>query len=167
MWRGSVGSAYLFPALSSADASIAEPCPVSTPRSSNRTCRLPASGSRTRSYLRPRKAARARDKAGEPICVPETLAILGEGVSGLSPANIVRLKADLGAGICGLVEARPERQALRLPLGGRHLLQRTPDQGSALCAGRGGRHRGRPQGVAGSRTESGKVSSAGSICCRT
>ena len=73
MWRGSVGSAYLFPALSSAGASIAGPCSVSTPRSSNRTCRLPASGSRTRSYLRPRKAARARYKAGEPICVPETL----------------------------------------------------------------------------------------------
>jgi hypothetical protein len=46
MWRGSVGLAYPFPALSSAGASLASPCPVSTSRSSNRTCGFPASGSR-------------------------------------------------------------------------------------------------------------------------
>jgi hypothetical protein len=45
VWRGDVGSAYLFPALSVAGASRVEPCSVSTPRSSNRTCRFPASGS--------------------------------------------------------------------------------------------------------------------------
>ncbi len=38
---------------------------VSSRRSSNRTCGFPASGSRTRSCLRPRKAARSRGKAGE------------------------------------------------------------------------------------------------------
>ena len=36
-WRGCLGLAYLLPALSSAGASLASPCPVSTPRSSNRT----------------------------------------------------------------------------------------------------------------------------------
>src|SRR4051812_39465523 len=46
--RGGVGSAYLFPALSVAGASIASPCPVSSPRSSNRTGPFKASGSRTR-----------------------------------------------------------------------------------------------------------------------
>jgi len=40
MWRGSVGLAYLFPALSVAGASLARPCPVSTSRSSNRTCAI-------------------------------------------------------------------------------------------------------------------------------
>ena len=47
-WRGCLGLAYLLPALSSAGASIASPCPVSTPRSSNRTGAINASGSRTR-----------------------------------------------------------------------------------------------------------------------
>jgi hypothetical protein len=44
-WRGGVGPAYLLPPLSSGGASIAQPCSVSTSRSSNRTCRFPASGS--------------------------------------------------------------------------------------------------------------------------
>jgi transposase len=44
-WRGCLGQAHRLPALSSAGASLAGPCPVSTSRSSNRTCRLPASGS--------------------------------------------------------------------------------------------------------------------------
>jgi len=44
-WRGGLGSAYLFPPLSSGGASIAGPCSVSTSRSSNRTCGFPASGS--------------------------------------------------------------------------------------------------------------------------
>ena len=47
MWRGGLGAAYLFPPLSSGGASIASPCPVSTSRSSNRTCGFPASGSPT------------------------------------------------------------------------------------------------------------------------
>jgi hypothetical protein len=34
MWRGGLGAAYLLPALSSAGASLAEPCSVSTSRSS-------------------------------------------------------------------------------------------------------------------------------------
>ena len=46
MWRGGLGSAYLFPALSSTGASLAAPCSVSTSRSSNRACRFPAHGSR-------------------------------------------------------------------------------------------------------------------------
>jgi transposase len=44
-WRGGLGNAYRFPALSSAGASLASPCSVSTSRSSNRTCGFPASGS--------------------------------------------------------------------------------------------------------------------------
>ena len=46
-WRGGLGGAYLFPALSSAGASLALPCSGSTSRSSNRTGGFPASGSRT------------------------------------------------------------------------------------------------------------------------
>jgi hypothetical protein len=46
MWRGGVGAAYLLPALSSAGASLASPCSVTTSRSSNRTGGSPASGSR-------------------------------------------------------------------------------------------------------------------------
>ena len=58
MWRGRVGTTYLYPALSSAGASVAAPCSVSTSRSSNRTCGSPASGSRTRhSCVRTRKTA--------------------------------------------------------------------------------------------------------------
>src|SRR5215813_9139774 len=45
-----VGGAYPFPSLSLDGASIAPPCFVSTSRSSNRTGRFPASGSRTRSF---------------------------------------------------------------------------------------------------------------------
>jgi hypothetical protein len=44
-WRGGGGQAQRLPALSAAGASLARPCPVSTSRSSNRTCRFPASGS--------------------------------------------------------------------------------------------------------------------------
>ncbi len=62
MWRGSVGPAYLFPALSSAGASLAEPCSVSTSRSSNRTCAINASGSRRKYH----------DFAHEKLCVRST-----------------------------------------------------------------------------------------------
>src|SRR5208283_4536019 len=47
-WRGGLGGAYPLPALSSAGASLASPCSVSTSRSSNRTCGFLASGFRTR-----------------------------------------------------------------------------------------------------------------------
>ena len=40
MWRGGLGSAYLFPALSSAGVSLAAPCSVSTSRSSNLEVRI-------------------------------------------------------------------------------------------------------------------------------
>jgi hypothetical protein len=46
-WRGGLGLAYLLPALSSAGASIASPCSVSTSRSSNPACGFPAPGSPT------------------------------------------------------------------------------------------------------------------------
>jgi len=46
-WRGGLGQAQPLPALSSAGVSLAWPCSVSTSRSSNRTCRFPASGSPT------------------------------------------------------------------------------------------------------------------------
>ena len=46
---------------------------VSSRRSSNRTCGFPASGSRTRSCLRPRKARRMRRKARETKLFPESL----------------------------------------------------------------------------------------------
>jgi transposase len=45
VWRGGLDGAYRLPALSSAGASLAQPCSVSTPRSSNRTCSFTASGS--------------------------------------------------------------------------------------------------------------------------
>ena len=63
VWRGCVGSAYLFPTLSVVGASIAEPCPVSTPRPSNRACGFPAHGSRTRTHADNRMTATARDAA--------------------------------------------------------------------------------------------------------
>jgi hypothetical protein len=47
-WRGGLGWAYRLPTLSSVGASLAQPCSVSTSRSSNRTGGFPASGSRTR-----------------------------------------------------------------------------------------------------------------------
>jgi hypothetical protein len=46
-WRGGLGRAQRCPALSVAGASLAPPCSVSTPRSSNRTCGFAASGSPT------------------------------------------------------------------------------------------------------------------------
>jgi len=46
MWGGGLGLACLYPALSFAGASLSKPCPVSTSRSSNRTCTFRASGSR-------------------------------------------------------------------------------------------------------------------------
>jgi hypothetical protein len=46
-WRGGLGAAYLSPALSVAGASLAEPCSVSTSRSSNPACGFPAPGSPT------------------------------------------------------------------------------------------------------------------------
>ena len=48
MWRGGL------PTLSSVGASLAPPCSVSTPRSSNRTCGFDASGSRRRLTQSPR-----------------------------------------------------------------------------------------------------------------
>jgi len=51
VWRGGLGSAYRFPALSCAGASLAPPCSVSTPRSSNRAGGFPAPGFRTRLYF--------------------------------------------------------------------------------------------------------------------
>ncbi len=51
--RGSLGLAHLLPALRlPAGASPPDSCPASTSRSSNRTCRLPASGSSGPSSLR-------------------------------------------------------------------------------------------------------------------
>ena len=47
-WRGVLGGAYPLPALSFSGASLAQPCSVSSSRSSNRTGGFPASGSRTR-----------------------------------------------------------------------------------------------------------------------
>ena len=54
-----------------AGASLLRHGSVSSRRSSNRTCGFPASGSRTRSCLRPRIAGRSRIKAGESVLVPE------------------------------------------------------------------------------------------------
>ena len=50
MWRGGVGLVYLFPALSSAGASLPRPCSVSTSRLSNRTGAIHASGSRRKHH---------------------------------------------------------------------------------------------------------------------
>ncbi len=67
MWRGGLGWAYLLPSLSSDGASRAQPCSVSTSRSSNRTCGFPASGFRTRwSRVRSRKVACPRLELHQP-----------------------------------------------------------------------------------------------------
>ena len=66
-----IGTAYLYLAISSAGASIAGPCPVSTPRSSNPAGGFPTLGSRTKPCLRPRKPGRARSKASPPMVLPQ------------------------------------------------------------------------------------------------
>ena len=58
-----LGSAYLLPALSVAGASLASPCSVSTSRSSNRACRFPAPGFRTRLYSYSASHVRSRTVA--------------------------------------------------------------------------------------------------------
>jgi hypothetical protein len=66
MWRGGLGAAYLLPALSSADASIASPCfrfhiPLIEPDVRISRFRLSEKGSRGR----PREVARPLGKADE------------------------------------------------------------------------------------------------------
>jgi hypothetical protein len=66
MWRGGVGAAYLFPALSSAGASLASPCfrfhiPLIEPDVRISRFRLSEKGSRGR----PREMARPPAKADE------------------------------------------------------------------------------------------------------
>jgi hypothetical protein len=66
MWRGGLGAAYLFPALSSAGASIASPCvrfhiPLIEPDVPVSGIRLSEKGSR----CRPREIARPLGKADE------------------------------------------------------------------------------------------------------
>jgi hypothetical protein len=66
MWRGGLGAAYLFPALSSAGASIASPCfrfhiPLIEPDGPVSGIRLSEKGSR----CRPREIARPLGKADE------------------------------------------------------------------------------------------------------
>jgi hypothetical protein len=58
MWRGCLALTYLFPALSSADASLVGPCSVTTSRSSNRTCAINASGSRRKFTSSPTRSGR-------------------------------------------------------------------------------------------------------------
>lgn len=66
MWRGGLGLAYLYPALSFAGASLSKPCPVSTSRSSNWTGAFNASSSRRKHHdfahekLRVRSVSRTR-----------------------------------------------------------------------------------------------------------
>jgi len=67
-WRGGLGR-HIRPALSFAGASIALPCSVSTPRSSNRTGGFPASGSRRRDLTRSRTCLCAGWSAGAPTQV--------------------------------------------------------------------------------------------------
>ena len=50
MWRGGLGLANPFPALSSARASLSGPNSVSTSLSSNRMCGFPPSGSRRKRH---------------------------------------------------------------------------------------------------------------------
>ena len=83
MWRGSLGVAYLFPPLSSGGASIAPPCPVSTSRSSNRTCGFPASGSPTDVAFRHTLPALPGQLHLKPKLVPESPHLLLEEVIGL------------------------------------------------------------------------------------
>jgi hypothetical protein len=50
VWRGDVAAVHPLPTLSVVGASLTVACSVSTPRSSNRTCRFPASGFRSRTH---------------------------------------------------------------------------------------------------------------------
>ena len=83
MWRGSLGVAYPFPPLSSGGASIAPPCPVSTSRSSNRTCGFPASGSPTDVAFRHTLTALPGQLHLKPKLVLESPRLLLEEVIGL------------------------------------------------------------------------------------
>ena len=67
-WRGGLGVAYRFPALSSAGASLAAPCSVSTSRSSNRACGFLAHGSPT-GFSRQHTMARSRPPVSFPASV--------------------------------------------------------------------------------------------------
>ena len=87
MWRGSLGVAYLFPPLSSGGASIAAPCPVSTSRSSNRTCGFPASGSPTDVAFRHTLPALPGQLHLKPKLVPESPHLLLGGGYRLAPLS--------------------------------------------------------------------------------
>src|SRR5208283_587493 len=63
VWRGGVGEIQLLPTLSVAGASLVSPCSVSTPRSSNRTGGLPASGFRTRTHAFAHGKSRVRSSS--------------------------------------------------------------------------------------------------------
>ena len=88
VWRGGLDGAYLFPALSSAGASLAASCSVFTPRSSNRTGAANASGSRRKVHdfahgkLRGRAVRRTRPSTllrwtsgNRPVPSPRTLCL--------------------------------------------------------------------------------------------
>ena len=87
MWHGSLGVAYLFPPLSSGGASIAPPCPVSTSRSSNRTCGFPASGSPTDVAFRHTLPALPGQLHLKPKLVPESPHLLLGGGYRLAPLS--------------------------------------------------------------------------------
>ena len=87
MWRGGLGSAYLFPVLSPSGASLAAPCSVSTSRSSNLDVRI----SRIRlteeaSRPRPRKAG---SPPGEPDQAQSLVDIAIRKTVDRRPVNLV------------------------------------------------------------------------------
>jgi hypothetical protein len=59
-----LGLTYLFPALSFAGDSLFRPCPVFTPRSSNRACRFAAPGSLGNITISPTKSCASALLAG-------------------------------------------------------------------------------------------------------
>ena len=106
-------------------AGASPPCrdSVSSRRSSNRMCGFPASGSRTRSCLRPRKARRALRKAREPVLLPESLVREAHILPGprlvltTEPlAQPSRIPAEDEATPVDVAEQRRNRRPLRGPL---------------------------------------------------
>ena len=78
---------------------------------------------------------------------PEALGCLGHDGSGLSPTSIVRMKELWQGAIRELLPPVAGGQALRLPVGRRHLLQHPPERRPALRAGFNGRNGGWDQGT--------------------
>ena len=127
-------------------------------RSRSRECVLEvASESSRAAFFRPSCAERSASMLLLPVLylkgvstgdLSESLAgILGPNAAGLSAANTVRRKEGWKAGVRRMVEARPQRQALRVYLSRRPILQRKARQRPTMHSGSHARHRRRQEGA--------------------